>query len=183
MSQLIARLLLAMMLVPTSVAFFLLLVLALVAMRGQPGWFHVFAVWIPVSAFVICYWLWIWKPVVRWSKSRIMLTVAAWVLAAAVSAGFGVMLGRFMREVFPPACAAGALTQLLWVLATIVIWRETNAERAERVRSVGAATVACPACGYNLTGLRETRCPECGASFPLEDLIAAQRDRLGSIEQ
>jgi len=33
----------------------------------------------------------------------------------------------------------------------------------------------CPKCGYNLTGLKEHRCPECGAAF---DPIALLREQL-----
>jgi predicted Zn-ribbon and HTH transcriptional regulator len=32
--------------------------------------------------------------------------------------------------------------------------------------------MACPNCGYNLTGLREARCPECGSQFTLDELFA-----------
>ncbi len=28
----------------------------------------------------------------------------------------------------------------------------------------------CPACGYNMTGLSECRCPECGAAYRLDQL-------------
>lgn len=31
----------------------------------------------------------------------------------------------------------------------------------------------CPACGYDLIGLSEARCPECGRRFTLEELWAA----------
>lgn len=31
-------------------------------------------------------------------------------------------------------------------------------------------TLHCPTCGYNLTGLPENRCPECGKRFSLERL-------------
>lgn len=41
----------------------------------------------------------------------------------------------------------------------------------------------CPKCGYNLTGLREARCPECGATYTLDELVvtlAEQRAPLTS---
>ncbi len=33
-------------------------------------------------------------------------------------------------------------------------------------------TPYCPTCGYNLTGLEENRCPECGAGFNIEQILA-----------
>jgi DNA-directed RNA polymerase subunit RPC12/RpoP len=30
--------------------------------------------------------------------------------------------------------------------------------------------IACPSCGYNLRGLKEAKCPECGAEFTLDQL-------------
>jgi len=36
-------------------------------------------------------------------------------------------------------------------------------------------TPYCPECGYNLTGLSEHRCPECGAGFNIEKLLAERR--------
>ncbi|MCL4197791.1 MAG: hypothetical protein KJZ69_09900 [Phycisphaerales bacterium] len=38
-------------------------------------------------------------------------------------------------------------------------------------------TLCCPKCGYDLTGLRESRCPECGAAFDLAALAQRQSIR------
>lgn len=37
------------------------------------------------------------------------------------------------------------------------------------------SSIACPKCGYDLRGLPETRCPECGRSFTADEIWAAQR--------
>ena len=75
-------------------------------------------------------------------------------------------------------------TPLLWIVGTIFYWRETPTERAQRLARAGADTLTCPNCGYNLTGLREARCTECGAGFTLNDLLAAQPNRAAAeIEQ
>jgi predicted amidophosphoribosyltransferase len=67
---------------------------------------------------------------------------------------------------------------IVWVLATVILWRETAAERLARMsRLVSHPTVLCPVCGYNLSGLREARCPECGGSFTLDELAASQPQR------
>jgi len=58
-------------------------------------------------------------------------------------------------------------------LGTVIAWRETPRERADRLARLGAAIV-CPLCGYNLAGFREARCPECGGSFTLDQLAATQ---------
>jgi rubrerythrin len=60
---------------------------------------------------------------------------------------------------------------------TVLVWRETNAERAARLAAVGASEIVCPVCGYRMAGLREARCPECGAAFTIEQLVAAQPNR------
>lgn len=81
---------------------------------------------------------------------------------------------------------SGALTmsQTMWMLTPVLVW---NLEMAvvlavwsawrhhnplpERRRDRGSAD-ACPACGYDLMGLREPVCPECGASVHLPQAAA-----------
>ena len=60
-----------------------------------------------------------------------------------------------------------------WLGSTALIWRETSAERRDRLARLGIGAIGCPTCGYNLTGLREARCPECGSQYTLDQLYAA----------
>jgi hypothetical protein len=83
--------------------------------------------------------------------------------------GFGAFIG-------------GIFAISLWLIATVLIWRETPAERAKRISASGRSTVTCPTCGYNLTGLSESRCPECGSKFTLDELLASQPHTAGEIE-
>lgn len=65
---------------------------------------------------------------------------------------------------------AGALVLLSWL------------PRIRRLRlgrpvldAENRVNVNCPDCGYSLIGLRELRCPECGAAFTIDELIRRQR--------
>jgi uncharacterized paraquat-inducible protein A len=70
---------------------------------------------------------------------------------------------------------ASLVAPLFWVVSTVFIWRESAAERAARLdRSAAAGGIVCPTCGYNLTGLKGSRCPECGVEFTLDQLLAGQ---------
>lgn len=56
-----------------------------------------------------------------------------------------------------------------------VIWFRQSRRLADRLRLWEQAPL-CPACGYAMAGLTEARCPECGASYSLEELWQRQRD-------
>ena len=69
-----------------------------------------------------------------------------------------------------------------WLASTALIWRETAAERRQRLARLGVEAIACPTCGYNLTGLREARCPECGSQFTLDQLYAAVKGEKADLD-
>ena len=74
----------------------------------------------------------------------------------------------------------GLAATVLWIIGTICIWRETAAERGARIARAGVGTLVCPNCGYNMTGLSEARCPECGNRFTIDELLASQPERAAS---
>lgn len=123
---------------------------------------------ITVSLFAIC-WTLLWRHHVRWTRTRAVLTVGAFLLAwiAAISA-FAIVS---VRGGGGPLLLAYMILIATWAIASTLAWRETKAERAARLSGRGDRLLPCPKCGYNLTGLREARCPECGATYTLDELV------------
>ncbi len=136
-------------------------------------------------AGIAVYWVLLWRTSVRWTAGRVSRTVVAAALAAAAGGAGGTAvaeaMGRGDGSTFG-AFVGGVLAILLWLIATVVVWRETAEERARRAGGANANAVACPTCGYNLTGLSEARCPECGSRFTLDELVAGQPARLRDLE-
>jgi DNA-directed RNA polymerase subunit RPC12/RpoP len=88
---------------------------------------------------------------------------------------------RYYDGYWLPAFIASVTVPLAWLVLMIVMWKEAPAKSAD------GHDVRCPACGYNLRGLSEARCPECGKRFTLDELFNAQPGRdlekLEKIEQ
>jgi len=180
MTHPVARLVLAILLLPVTGALFLILFGALVVpVGGPPGSDRILALWASLYAFIGVYWIALWRDVVRWTRSRLLMTVLAVPRALVVGLFVGVTFMSFLRgRDFELALLVGdGVVPIAWVLATVIIWREAPRERIERISAAGRQTLACPVCGYNLTGLSEARCPECGSKFTLDQLVAAQPER------
>ena len=182
MSRLVSRILLSVFMFPLAaivyVFVFVVGVETLQSTRFSPGGeTEMFLACAAVTwAFVAAYWCLLWRSSVRWDARRI---IGTW-LGAAGALGGGVFAGVFAGAFVGRggsgfgAFVGGVLAIVLWLIATVVIWRETPAERARRVRASSRSAVTCPTCGYNLTGLSESRCPECGSKFTLDELLALQ---------
>jgi hypothetical protein len=130
------------------------------------------------ALFMGIYWLLLWRRSVNWTPPRVRWTF--WATGGAALAGG--LLGWLVRSLISYGDEIGRLigpltAGVIWIIATIFIWRETEAERAGRLNRASADALLCPTCGYNLTGLRESRCPECGTQFTLNELYAAQPQR------
>ncbi len=127
-----------------------------------------------VAFFGVGWWL-IWRGEVRWVNGRAGRTwgVLAGTLAASGVVGMGIALVvPYESEIFG-SLFGGLVWIVLWLFGTAWAWRETKVERAGRLAAMGVEALPCPSCGYNLSGLRESKCPECGAAFTLDQLFAA----------
>ena len=183
MTATIARLILAMLILPVTGVVFLLGFVAVVARssgRGPPSAWGIGLLWMVVYAFVATYWILLWRSSVRWTRARVRYSALAGLLALAGGLAFALALIAVSRQITTGIALllGGGGVPIVWVLATVILWRETPTERLARMSSlVSQPTVLCPVCGYNLSGLREARCPECGGSFTLDQLAASQPQR------
>jgi hypothetical protein len=177
MSRLLSKIMLAMLMLPLAAALYVV-----VFASSYEFWFgysHEIATFVVATiaawVFIACYWTLLWHRTVRWTRWRIGLTGAAVVVGSGVGAAGGALVG--MVEDGLGAFLGGVTTILFWLLGTVLIWRETTDERIARLRARSPEAMVCPGCGYNLTGLRQTTCPECGASYTIDELMALQPDR------
>jgi hypothetical protein len=173
---LIARILLSVLMIPLLMLIYLI---TLMMAWSRFGLFsnrdlHFIVAGVVTWICAAIYWMLVWYRSVRWTNARVTHTIFAAVGALVVGwlAGLSVLwvddeFGDFVASVTAP---------LVWLICTVLIWRESAEERAERLRS-GGRTIVCPTCGYNLTGLTGTRCPECGTQLTLDELMASQPSR------
>ena len=190
MSRLVSRILLAILMFPLASVFYIIVfVVGENWFRRNPSYYYPLEAYLfGISALltwilVAVYWCLLWKSSVKWTSDRIIFTIIAAVLAliiaslAAIAAGSVVSMPGGLSTFL-----GGILAIVLWLIATVLIWRETPAERALRLAASPSSVVSCPNCGYNLTGLTESRCPECGSKFTLNELLASQPSAKSDIE-
>jgi hypothetical protein len=179
MSRLLARIMLALLMFPLAATVYLL------AFAAAWKWMRFANVRddsaflignLVTAAFVVTYWLLLWRKTVRWTVRRTLVTFGAVILGAMCGTLSGALV-QFTIEDDIAVFVGGIVGILVWLLSTLFIWQETKVERGSRLRGLGLDVVACPGCGYNLTGLREASCPECGGKFTVDQLFAAQSSR------
>ena len=183
MTRLVARLILAMLTLPISAALFLFMALALIQ-GGPPAPQTIIVMWVAEYVVIAGYWLLLWRNVVRWTRQRIIGTLLVTLGAFVCGAIGAVFVYEFVEaEIALALLIGGGVVPIVWVLGTVLVWWESSQERLERLKSYGTDTVCCINCGYNMTGLRDARCPECGSQFTLDELLTAQHEREQELEQ
>lgn len=181
MSNLIARILLAMLMFPLAALAYLLVFLVL--REGVLGYgrfrdeLGFMLAGLGTWGFMAAYWWALWRKTVRWTGERVAWTGAAGFAAIVIAFIVGLVGAAMEEEV--GAFIGSALAPLLWIGGTVLAWRDTVAERAARVDPKGQGVV-CLSCGYNMTGLSELRCPECGRKFTVDELFAGQPSQAGA---
>ncbi len=128
-------------------------------------------------------WFLVWRSAVRWTPQRIGRTFLALTgslmtgLLVGLSLGKALAHGSFAEEAAIIFGSIGAA--IAWMFATALVWRETAGERTSRFTEAANGTrpatreLKCPGCGYLMNGLTHARCPECGAEYTIESLVAA----------
>lgn len=186
MTHLVARLILTMLILPVAGAVFVLgmaVIIAIAPNSPGPPPLPTAAVWGAVYLVVAFTWIMIWRPVVRWTPRRIGQTVLWGIIALAAGGAFGFTISAIgQRAGMPmgvPVLLGGGAPPIVWILSTVLVWRESALERTERMAGIGPAAeaVVCPMCGYDMGDVRAAQCPECGVEFTIGQLIAAQPDR------
>src|SRR5438046_9988505 len=124
MTATIARLILAMLILPATGAVFLLTFLAILARGrgGPPSTWGVRIVWALVYTFVTTYWILLWRSTVRWTRSRVWKTALAGAVALAGGGALAFAVLVVSRSQIPPGPAlllGGGTVPIVWVLATV----------------------------------------------------------------
>jgi hypothetical protein len=176
MSSLLARIMLAIFMLPLAAIVYLITLV--VYWERWARYSSDAYLWAGATswAFVATYWFALWRRAIRWTRTRCLWTAASVAGACIAAYALGIACSTIGRDFGDLMASMSA--PLLWLVVTSFVWRETIAERAARLS--GSDALVCPTCGYNLTGLTEPRCPECGSRFTLDELLRAQPGRAGA---
>jgi hypothetical protein len=115
----------------------------------------------------------VWRGMARGVRigRAIGATIVIWLNAIAFSVWLDrAIIGQEEYLIGGIVLLAGAITIYAWAPILLGLGAKKPVISPEDL-----VNVECPSCGYSLIGLRELRCPECGAGFAIDELIRAQR--------
>lgn len=184
MSSLLTKIILAILLIPLSNSLSSLigyLFTGSLYFRSTSG--ATWAVMLGKYLFVSGCWFLMWRPSVQWTRVRVQLTwlIFLFILLMGVT-GYAAMRAFPLLMANAPVYIAYQTAVVTYLLTTTVLWRESKQERLERIKSYRTAPVVCPTCDYEMRGLHEARCPECGMTCTIDELFSAQPDREQELE-
>lgn len=183
MTRLLARLLLAFAVVLAAPVFCTALFITLVECTAWTWDTFCLAGAECVSGFLfVIAWIAVWRGQVVWNGWRRSLTYASVLWSLGVGGTLGFAMAVLTNEEEVGIVFAGLFWFVTWIPSTALVWRETARERAARLKTIAVGTVNCPNCGYNMTGLHEARCPECGTRYTLNELFASLQETAGDLE-
>lgn len=174
MNNLLTRILMSIIMIPLASALYMVLFILLINYLQDVYaflWADIF-----IALFVVLYWLELWRRHVCWTRRRRIWTVLSIIgsIICSMVVCFVIAIQKRYFDLSLFIFLIGSISISLWLLATLLIWRETSTERAERIRQSAGKSLFCPQCHYNMRGLYEARCPECGSKYTLDQLLASQ---------
>lgn len=175
MTKLIARLVLAALLFPLAIVLFFFTMM-IAATNSGPNAATMAVVWAVEYPFIGVYWIALWYPIVTWTPQRIRNTVGVTIGAGLIGIFAGLFMYALSSEIEVAIGIGGMTPPVVWVLGTVLVWKETGGERSSRLARIEGDPIDCPSCGYDMRGLATTTCPECGITSSLQQILMARQD-------
>jgi len=155
--------------IPVVFGAFVMAVIGLESL-GISGRAHMVASFVIGASWACVVWIAIWRGAVRWSKATCLRTLGL----ALVWMGIPIMSVHLLADrgygFWSDVCGAfPAIGWGGWMIETLRKWPMRDQRGTSDV-----PTPTCVECGYLLTGLTATRCPECGDERTLDELWRAQ---------
>lgn len=129
------------------------------------------------AVVVIASWYWLWSGVVAWTPTKRLLTIGLIVLvsldpALLIADALDWTLARWIDNNWYEVCFI--LSFGVWLGGSALIWQSRDAGGTLTIAAQDDAPAPlCPQCGYDLRGAVQARCPECGWTGTLNDVVSS----------
>jgi len=157
----------AVALVPVVCGAFVMTFLIVDDVTSWGNWFVWVCANVMAATVLAAGWVWAWRRGVNWAAANRRETAMLCLGLVVISGISGLIEADIewidsLRINLPLLCAGAFMGLTAWR------WPAKGAAGAE-----SEVAPFCPACGYNMTGLQQARCPECGEAYTLDELFAA----------